>query len=461
MAFAAVRSYFSDFKVLKDTRKEYWALQGINVLDCTAYFALYNVVIVSLTADFGFTDVQAGYTYTLFSSATTLFLFFSGLLTDWLGIKKSLYISIIGLMVLRVLVVVAAQLPEGSMKSYTVVGALFAMAPFMAMLQTLFQSANKRFTTTKSRGAGFNLWYLFMNVGAAIGGFVVDIFYLQLGLPRYHIFSLGVVTGALCILVTYFLIKRTEQLQSGDEVDDPKACEQKKNEQKKKNPWQIAREVLGHSSFWRFVTLITLLIGVQAVFLYLGLLHPLFWLRVIGPDANIGALQALNPIIVIIGLLLLIPILGRFNIYSMLILGAFINSIAMFIIAIPPAAGSDVGQFTYVTTILFLVLLTVGEVIWSPRLQEYTAAIAPAGQEGTYFGLSMVPYFLAKSMIGLLSGHMLNRWCPEGIGDRLRAGTVAYSDSPYMMWMVLGVFALGGTLAAYLLKGWFTRGLPK
>jgi MFS family permease len=106
------------------------------------------------------------------------------------------------------MVVVAAHLPSGQMKSIVVVGSLFCMAPFMAMLQTLFQAANKRFTTTKSRGAGFNLWYLFMNVGAAIGGFIVDIFYLNFGLPRYHIFSLGIITGVLCILVTYFLIKK-------------------------------------------------------------------------------------------------------------------------------------------------------------------------------------------------------------------------------------------------------------
>jgi hypothetical protein len=54
MASNVISRYFSDFKVLKDTRQEYWALQGVNILDCIAYFAMYNVVIVSLSADFGF-----------------------------------------------------------------------------------------------------------------------------------------------------------------------------------------------------------------------------------------------------------------------------------------------------------------------------------------------------------------------------------------------------------------------
>jgi dipeptide/tripeptide permease len=142
----------------------------------------------------------------------------------------------------------------------------------------------------------------------------------------------------------------------------------------------------------------------------------------------------------------------------MLVYGALITSLSMFIIAIPPFGGYDVAKFTYATTIVFLVFLTIGELIWSPRLQEYTAAIAPQGQEGTYLGLSMIPYFLAKTVISFLSGHMLQRWCPEGIGDKLRAGEVAFVDSPYMMWTILGAVALFGTLIAILLKDWFTKG---
>jgi hypothetical protein len=130
-----------------------------------------------------------------------------------------------------------------------------------------------------------------------------------------------------------------------------------------------------------------------------------------------------------------------------------ISACSLFVLAVP-----TFGEATYITSIIALVVLTVGEVIWSPRLNEYTAAIAPKGQEGTYLGLSMVPYFLAKTVVSLLSGHMLSRWVPLDIGDRLRAGTVAFSDSPSTLWLLLGAFALGGPLVALLLKNWFTKG---
>ena len=119
----------------------------------------------------------------------------------------------------------------------------------------------------------------------------------------------------------------------------------------------------------------------RAVFLYLHLLWPKYWLRVIGPEALIGTLQAVNPILVIVGLILLIPVLHRFNVYKMLVYGAMISALSLFVLAIP-----SYGNTTYLVSIAALVILTIGEVIWSPRLQEYTAAIAPEGQEGTYFG---------------------------------------------------------------------------
>lgn len=463
----AVVRYFKDFNVLKDVRREYWFLQIINMLDCTAYFAMFNIIILSLSGDFGFDDTQAGYVFMLFSSTTTICLFFSGVLTDWFGIKKALTTAVVGLLLTRVAVVVAAYMTEGLLRNAIVIGALFLMAPFMAMIQTTFQAANKRFTTKRSRGAGFNLWYLFMNVGAMAGGFLVDVFFLQLGFERFQIFSLGAGLSVVCLILIVIGIKRTEQAHDEDEEPEEENLEVSDSSGFEKLV-NIVKAVAKEPVFWRFTVLITMLLGVRTVFFYLGLLHPKFWTRVIGEDAAIGSLQAFNPILVVIGLILLIPILHRFNIFKMLVGGAFITSLSMFIIAIPPYgpfAGIDIDTFTYATSIGFLLVLTIGELIWSPRLQEYTAAIAPKGQEGTYLGLSMVPYFLAKTVIAAVSGHMLARWCPEFpkgepiLGDRIAAGEIAFVDSPYMMFMILAIVAIVGTILAWTFRGWFTKGL--
>ncbi|MCM2334022.1 MAG: hypothetical protein NDI82_08735 [Anaeromyxobacteraceae bacterium] len=61
--------------------------------------------------------------------------------------------------------------------------------------------------------------------------------------------------------------------------------------------------------------------------------------------------------------------------------------------------------------------------------------------------------------MSVLSGHFLVRWCPEGIGERMQAGTVGYWDGPAAMWLVLGLYGLAGCGVALLLRGWLTRGL--
>lgn len=444
--------YFRDFGVLRETRKEYWGLQAINILDSTAYFAMLNIAVVCFSEDFGFSDEQSGYLFTLFSSVTTLLLFGSGIVTDWLGIQKASHISMLGQALTNLALVLAIQLAPGFSRDAIVVASLFLMAPFAAMVQTLFQSGNKRFTTQKSRGAGFNLWYLFMNVGAAAGGFIIDVMYLELGLPRVHVFTLGVVLRVLCMVLTWWTIRDTQQLLGPDEA--PPAV----SEGVDKKPMSIMLSVLSDKVFWRFVALISLLLGVRAVFVYLSLLHPKFWLRMIGDDARIGTLQALNPVLVMIGLVLFVPLLSRFSVYSMLVVGAIITSLSLFVQAVPPMFGVDLVTWTYGTTVAFLLVLTVGELIWSPRLHEYTAAVAPEGQEGTYFGLAMVPLFAAKTLVSVASGHLLQRWVPEGIGERLQAGNVPFWETPYAMWVVLGTIALAGSVAALLLRGWFTAG---
>ena len=379
---------------------------------------------------------------------------------------------------------------ENKLRSILTIVLLASMAPFMAMIITVFQAGNRRFTTKRSRGAGFNLWYLFMNVGAAGGGLLIDIIYINMDLPRFHVFTFGVGTGILCLLATFFLIKNTDQLRSpeeeeaADEAEEPagetnedgeiKEIEptlgesegeaKAKPEKKSMGPWEIIVAVVSEPIFWRFTVLISLLLGVRAVFLYLGLLFPKFWYRVIGEDAQVGLMQAFNPVLVIIGLIVVIPILQKFNVYKMLVFGAFITSISMFIPAIPPMGGMDIVTWTYITTLVFLLVLTVGELIWSPRLSEYTAAIAPEGQEGTYLGLSMVPYFAAKLVVSALSGNMLMRWCPDSapgepnVGEQIQAGELAFWDTPYVMWVILGGAAIIGTIFAILGKGWFTKG---
>lgn len=458
-------AYFRDFGVLKETRKEYWGIQVVNFLDCTFYFALLTIATVFLSEDLGLNDRWAGYSTAVFTSATSLMLFVSGMYTDWLGIRRSLILSMAAMLVLRLGVLVVGLAPGLPHRGLIASALLLLMAPFMAAIQTVFQSACRRFTTRRSRSAGFNLWYLFMNIGAAAAGFSIDIVRKLLHLPNAHIFTMGVVLAALCLGVGVTIIRREDQLVGPDE---PPEAKEREARVERKPPLQAIREVVREPTLWRLLVLIGLILGVRAVYAYLYLLMPKYWLRTIGPDAAIGTLNAINPIGIVIGLILFIPIANKFNVFSMLVYGAMVSALSLFPLALPwQWYGADIARAHYLMALASMVIVTVGEVAWSPKLYEYTAAIAPRGQEGVYLGLSLIPWFVAKTLVSAFSGHMLEYWSPEKVSvggvslplqQALLQNQVPYWHGPAAMWLVLGGYAFAGCVIAMLLRGWLTRG---
>ncbi|HET6439146.1 MAG TPA: hypothetical protein VFG59_13850, partial [Anaeromyxobacter sp.] len=270
--------------------------------------------------------------------------------------------------------------------------------------------------------------------------------------------------GLLCCGVTFLMIRNEGQLAT--ESAEPARAETpgpaEKPARERKSPLRIAVAVVREAALWRLIVLIALILGARAVFAYLYLLMPKYWLRTIGENAAMGTLQAINPILIVVGIILFIPLVNRFRLFSMLVYGAMVSALSLLFLAIPYRwASADIAQAHYLMSIACMVVLSVGEIIWSPKLYEYTAAIAPQGQEGTYLGLSLLPWYLAKGVASWFSGHLLVRWCPDGIGTRLAAGEVGYWGSPAAMWLILSLIGLVGCFGALLLRGWLTQGLKE
>jgi hypothetical protein len=269
----------------------------------------------------------------------------------------------------------------------------------------------------------------------------------------------GAALAVLCSVASMLLVRTEEQLPTPG-AGPGEAHTAAAVAAPRRTPWQTAAAVLRDRTLWRLLALIALILGVRAVFVYLHLIMPKYWLRTIGPDAAIGTLQAINPVLIVIGLVLFVPLVSRFAVFSMLVYGALISACSLLPMSLPWWwISSDMAQAHYLMSFAALLLLSLGEVVWSPKLYEYTAAVAPPGQEGTYLGLSMLPWFFAKTIVSVLSGYLLVRWCPEGIGARLATRELPFWSSPAAMWLVLSLWAIGGCLLALALRSWFARGV--
>ena len=120
--------YFSGLKLLRQTRSEFWTMQVISLLDGIGYFAIVGIAVVILETDVGFTAERAAMTWTAIASAASLSFLFVGPITDWLGIRRSMLISMGGLLILRALAAVFALAVALPFRGQVVIAALVLMA---------------------------------------------------------------------------------------------------------------------------------------------------------------------------------------------------------------------------------------------------------------------------------------------------------------------------------------------
>jgi POT family proton-dependent oligopeptide transporter len=457
-----IREYFQSFKLLRDNSRAYWGVQAVNVLDAIAYFSMISIASLFLVQNIGLSEIASGYTITAYGTLVTITLFGAGFVTDLIGVRKSLLIAMIIQGISRLGIIFCGFSPELPGREWLVIILLILGAPGSAMTQTAFQTANKLFSSARSRSASFSIWYLLMNVGAAAAGFSIDLVRKTLDLDITYIFVMGGVTAVISILVTMWFIGRDDSINEiEDDEDEEHQPGQPPGDTETKTTVEFVFSIIREPVFKRMLVLMAALLGVRAVFLYMYLLLPLYWIRVIeavsSEKTDIGLLQAINPILIVVGIILFIPYSNRFNVFSMLIFGAIISACSLLVMVLPwQFFGDNMAQAYFTMSVLMLVILSVGEIIWSPKLNEYIATIAPKGQEGSYLGMSMIPWFAAKLVVGAISGHLLLRWVPEGIGERLQEGTVAFWDRPEAMWLILFAWAISGPLIALVFRNWFT-----
>jgi MFS family permease len=303
------------------------------------------------------------------------------------------------------------------------------------------------------------------------GHWIMPVFGMELSSYRALIFLGALFTVPGLLLVWLFLRDGVEMTEQGVQISPPQASG-RAGLSWAATLWASCKETAVKTAsifaslwqqpaFYRFLIFMTLVVGVRMIFFQLTYTFPKYGIRELGPGAPFASISGmLNSILILV----LVPICGvltqKVTAYRMVIVGSAISALSVFFIALPPVwfqplADGWLGDVVvhqwlgvpgavnplYISIFLFIVFLSIGEALWSPRLYEYSAAIAPHGQEASYMALSMLPYFGAKLVAGALSGWLLQRFCPAE-GPR-------HSE---MIWMVVGGMALITPVGAYLFR---------
>jgi hypothetical protein len=349
-------------------------------------------------------------------------------------------------------------------------GGLFPLAIGEALGAPVVVAAIRRYSNTKQRSISFSFLYMMMNLGFLVAGLLFDDVRSRLGEHgRMNVLGHGLSTYQILFVVSFALelsiLPFIYFLRKGAEATDEGL---KFIPELKKYPhatmwnsfWLTARdsakdtirlfiELMRQTGFYRLLAFLGLIAFLKLIFMQMYYVFPTFGIRELGEGAPVGRLWNVNSILIIF----LAPLIGaltqRFSAYAMVVVGGIISAVSVFIMALPTAwfQGMAAGPFGhlvahtylgltgevnpyYVMIVLFVVLLSIGEAFYSPRVYEYAASIAPKDQEASYAALSYIPFLLAKLLIGTFSGVLLAEYCPaEGPRD---SG---------MMWLVVALTA--------------------
>jgi MFS family permease len=330
-------------------------------------------------------------------------------------------------------------------------------------------AATRRYSTVAQRSISFSIIYMIMNVGYIAAGWIFD-YVRQLNLhvslfgfeptSYQQLFVVSLAFEIVLFPVIYFIRRRPEATDPaiGGMIEKSRsptpAFWSGIGETVRKSAIdtaQLFRRLIGQSGFYRILVFFLLIGFLKAIFLQMDYVFPTFGIRELGLYAPVGKLANINAIMII----LLVPIVGaltqKFAAYRMVVIGGAICAAGVFIMALPTewfqsAANSVIGQWLgysylglhgsihpyYIMTALYLVVFSVGEAFYSPRVYEYAAAIAPKGQEASYGSLAYLPFLVGKLLVGT-GGWLLAAFVPEH-GPR----------HPATMWLI---FALAASVA--------------
>jgi MFS family permease len=455
-------AFVAKFTVLKGARRELWLTFLIKFLIYTAYSVTNKTMVLWLSRDLGFSDQAAGALVGwVWAPAMTVFTLLAGSLTDAIGLRRTFFLGVAICTVART-VMVATTVPWLALAC-----GVLPLAIGEALGTPVLLAATRCYSTTRQRSIAFSIIYMVMNVAYVAAGWLFD-YVRQLNL-HFNFFGLEPTTRQQLFMVSLafeiLLFPTIYFLRRGAHAG--------KNEQSETQPmrahgqfWagiantirrsaadtvELFRRLLGQSAFYRVLAFFLLIGFLKAIFLQMDYVFPKFGDRVLGLHAPVGKLANINAILIIF----LVPTIGaltqRIAAYRMVVIGGTICAAGVFIMALPTGwfvsvANGGFGQWLghdylgvhgsinpyYVMTAFYLAVFSVGEAFYSPRVYEYAAAIAPAGQEASYGALAYLPFLVGKLLIGT-AGWILAAFCPEQ-GPR----------RPAMMWLI---FALAASVA--------------
>jgi proton-dependent oligopeptide transporter, POT family len=402
----------------------FWVANGIEVLERFAYYGIYFGFGIYMT-ELGYSRDQLGIIQSFFLLLSYAVPLISGTFADRFGFKKVLIISYLAYLPSVLLLMFT--------KSFSGIALTMLSIGFAAGIFKPLIAGTVRVTTDPTnKTLGFGIFYAMVNVGGSFGPIVAG--KLRAISWEHAFLACALAIGAM-LLITLFFYKEPPRQLEGETLASKFRDIGTALADLKFSTFLILLGVCFWLPFWAFFNLCALYVdhNLDTARLYLNVQTAL------GTDvANFlsqqdgqGVRRILGETISHTGYIIMILQLGvsrifeRFRAMPSFMFGLFVAALGLAVIGLARTAPPAI-------VFLGIFLFAVGEMISSPRIQEYITWIAPKEKAGLYMGSN----FLAVMIGGFLSGFVYTTLY----------GRFDASDHPEWIWFVMAAHLILGII---------------
>jgi dipeptide/tripeptide permease len=370
----------------------FWIANSIEVLERFSYYGIYMGFGIYMEY-LGYSKGQLGIVqslFLLFSYATPIF---SGTFADRFGFKKVLIISYLAYIPTILLLIVTKSFTGIAL---TMLGIGFAAGIFKPLI-----SGTVRVTTDiTNKTLGFGIFYAMVNIGASFGPVVAG---KLRAISWDYAFIASAIGIGVMFLVTIFFYKEPKREIEGATLKQKFRDMYVALSDKKFLIFLILLGLMFWLPLWAFFNLVAVYVdkNLDTVQLYLAIdnIFPSWFSNIISAEDESGTRRLLGETIAHTGYIIMIlqvfisRIFEKFKAIPSFSFGLFVAAIGMLTIGYAKISSPE---FVFLGIFFF----AVGEMISSPRIQEYIMWLAPKEKAGLYMGTN----FLATGLGGALSG---------------------------------------------------------
>jgi len=414
--------------------KVFWVANSIEVLERFAYYGIYMGFGIYLQ-QLGYSKGDLGIIQSIFLAFSYLIPLFSGTFADKYGFKKVLIISYLAYLPSILLLIVT--------KTFSGIALTMLSIGFAAGIFKPLISATVRATTdSTNKTVGFGIFYMMVNVGASFGPLVMG----KLRAVSWdYVFYTAAATIGLMFLITVFFYKEPPR-----EIEGVTLKQKFKDIGTALSDYKFAFFIvlLGiffWMPFWAFFNVLTVYIDdyLNTAALYINVKSVLGTgiTSIVSREEmgvwkiNAEAISHTGYIIIIFQLLISRTFEKRPAIPSFLF-GLFMAAVGFLLLAVAKISANS-------WVFLGIFLFAIGEMISSPRIQEYIMWIAPKEKAGLYMGTNFLATFIGAILSGIytgLMGYYQNIGNPEYIMYTLAGHLIVGIIAIYIFTKTLGEF---------------------